>query len=203
MKLNRPLPASLALVAAILVGTIAIAQQANDIKPAAPGAARAPRLANRAPGATPAATTDTNTTEGNLGKLDNKTTGGTIRSSQLVGANIKNSAGDAVGEINDLVIDRSGKIRYAAITYGGFLGMGSKMFAVPFEAFKVSQNPNDPNDRDDYVLTLDVTKEQLNGAQGFDKDRWPNFADTTFTQELDRRYNVHRTPTHTGAEPTR
>ena len=148
-----------------------------------------------------------------VGKLDDKTRGATIRASQLIGQNIKNSKGDNVGEINDLVIDSSGKIRYAAVTYGGFLGLGSKMFAVPFEAFQVRQDPDDrnnrrgTNDRDDravanersdrndrtnYVLTLDVTKDQLDGAQGFDNDRWPDFADTKFTQDLDRRYNVNR-----------
>src|SRR3954452_13707130 len=117
-----------------------------------------------------------------LGKLDDKTKGATIRASQLMGQNLKNSNGDNVGEIKDLVIDSSGKIRYAAVTYGGFLGLGSKLFAVPFEAFQVRHDPNDRsssndrndangrNDRNNYVLTLDVTKDQLNGAQGFDND---------------------------------
>ena len=162
--------ATLAMLAACFVGTLAVADQTTE---ATNGNARASQKQG-------------------LSTLDAKTSGGTIRSSQLVGTNIKNSAGETVGEINDLVIDQSGKVRYAAVTYGGFLGVGSKMFAVPFEAFKVRQNPNDPNDRDDYVLTLDVTKEQLDGDQGFDSEHWPNFADTKFTQELDRRYNVNR-----------
>jgi sporulation protein YlmC with PRC-barrel domain len=127
-----------------------------------------------------------------LSKLDDKTSSSTVRASQLIGANIKNSNGDNVGEINDLVLDSSGKVRYAAVTYGGFLGLGSKMFAVPFEAFRVQQDPDDPNDRDDYVLTLNVTKEQLDGAQGFDNDHWPDFANAKMAQELDRRYNVNR-----------
>jgi sporulation protein YlmC with PRC-barrel domain len=160
-----------------------------------------------------------------IGKLDDKTRGATIRASQLIGQDIKNSKGDNVGEIKDLVIDSSGKIRYAAVTYGGFLGVGSKLFAVPFEAFQVRQDPSDRDnrsaandrnnrgdandrnnrsdannrgdasnreDRGDYVLTLDVTKDQLEGAQGFDNDRWPDFADTKMAQELDRRYNVNR-----------
>jgi sporulation protein YlmC with PRC-barrel domain len=84
--------------------------------------------------------------EKDLSKLDDRTRGATIRASQLQGMNIQNSNGDSVGEINDLVIDSSGKVRYVAVTYGGVLGVGSKMFAVPFEAFKVRQNPDDPND---------------------------------------------------------
>jgi sporulation protein YlmC with PRC-barrel domain len=127
-----------------------------------------------------------------LSKLDGKTSVSTVRASKLIGANLKNSSDESVGEIKDLVIDAaSGKIRYAAVTYGGFLGLGSKLFAVPFEAFRVRQNTSALTPGD-YTLTLDVTKEQLQGAQGFDNDHWPNFADTNFTQELDRRYKVDR-----------
>jgi len=89
------------------------------------------------------------------------------------------------------VIDgNTGRVRYAAVTYGGFLGMGSKLFAVPFEAFQVKSKSANTND---YVLVLNVTKDQLKGAEGFDKDRWPDFADRNFTRELERRYNVDRT----------
>jgi sporulation protein YlmC with PRC-barrel domain len=125
-----------------------------------------------------------------IGVLDDQTTGATIRASQLIGMNIENSQGEGVGEVNDLVIDgKSGQIRYVAVTYGGFLGVGDKLFAVPFEAFKVRQQARDA---DDYVLTLNVTQEQLEGAQGFDQESWPNFADRNFTQELDRRYGIDR-----------
>ncbi len=125
-----------------------------------------------------------------LGQLDTKTSGANIRASKLIGKNLENAQGENIGEINDLVIDgNSGKIKYVAVTYGGFLGMGEKMFAVPFEAFKVRPQQGDPND---YVLTLEVTKQQLKGAQGFDDEHWPNFADRRFTSEIDRRYNVRR-----------
>ncbi len=76
--------------------------------------------------------------------------------------NLQNSEGQSVGEIKDIVLDaKSGKVRYAAVTYGGFLGVGNKMFAVPFGAFKVRQNPDDPADAGDYVMVLDVTQAQL------------------------------------------
>jgi sporulation protein YlmC with PRC-barrel domain len=124
------------------------------------------------------------------GKLDAKTTGASIRASQLIGMNIQNSQGKSVGEINDLVLDaNTGKVRYAAVTYGGFLGIGNKMFAVPFSAFKCQQ---DPDDADEYVLVLNVTQETLEGAQGFDEEHWPNFANRNFTNEVDRRYGVER-----------
>jgi sporulation protein YlmC with PRC-barrel domain len=125
-----------------------------------------------------------------VGVLDEHTSGANIRASQLIGMNIENQRGDDVGEINDLVIDgNSGQVRYVAVTYGGFLGVGDKMFAVPFEAFKARRQAGD---QDDYVLTLDVTQEQLKGAMGFDQENWPNFADRNFTSELDRRYGINR-----------
>lgn len=124
------------------------------------------------------------------GQLDSVTRGANVRASKLIGMNIQNEQGKSVGEINDLVLDgNSGRVRYAAVTYGGFLGIGNKMFAVPFEAFKVRQERGDP---DDYVLVLNVTQQQLEGAVGFDEDHWPNFADQKFTAELDKRYGVTR-----------
>ena len=133
----------------------------------------------------------------NAGKLDSKTHGANIRVSELIGCEIENSRGEDVGEIEDIVIDSStGKVRYAAVTYGGFLGLGNKLYAVPFEAFKVGieadERGNDDIDEDDYVLMLNVTQQQLEGAQGFDEENWPNMADPQWAAELDKRYGVKR-----------
>jgi sporulation protein YlmC with PRC-barrel domain len=112
-------------------------------------------------------------------KLDSKTSGAVVRASQIIGANIQTPAGEGVGEVNDLVLDATnGQIRYAAVTYGGFLGVGNKLFAVPWQAFECQHDPDDP---DEYHVVLDVTEQQLEGAQGFDQDHWPNFADRQFT----------------------
>ena len=130
-----------------------------------------------------------------VSKLDDKTSGANVRATSLIGMNLQNSRDESIGEVKDLVIDAiSGKVHYAAVTYGGFLGVGSKLFAVPFEAFRVRPNTSEFTPGD-YVLSLDVTKEQLDGAQGFDVDHWPDFANAGFTQELDRRYNVNRSAT--------
>lgn len=124
-------------------------------------------------------------------RLDSKTTGTSVRVSKLIGQNIQNSQGKEVGEINDIVLDAgSGRIRYVAVTYGGLLGVGNKMFAVPYEAF---QCKSDPDDHAKTIVVLDVTKEQLDGSEGFDEDHWPNFADSKFTMDLDKRYRIDRT----------
>lgn len=125
-----------------------------------------------------------------IGKIDSKTTGTNIRASKLIGTNIQNKQGESVGSVSDIVLDAStGKVRYMAVTYGGFLGLGNKMFAVPYEAFETRQEADDP---DETILVLSVTEQQLEGSVGFDEDTWPNFADTKFTSEVDKRYGVER-----------
>jgi len=127
---------------------------------------------------------------GDFGKLDSVMKGSHFRASQVIGANIYNMKEESVGEISDVVMDaNTGKIAYAAVTYGGFLGIGDKMFAVPWEAFQVKA---EQDDADDYHLCLDVSQEKLDGAEGFDQDHWPNFADRNWRMELDKRYGVDR-----------
>ena len=113
-----------------------------------------------------------------------------VRASDVIGHEIVNAQDENVGEISDLVLDpSSGKIRYAAVTYGGFAGLGDKMFAVPWEAFQCRPEADDP---DEYVVMLDVRQESLENAQGFDQDNWPNFADRNFTDKIDQQYGVQR-----------
>jgi len=123
-----------------------------------------------------------------ISKLDARTTGVSVRASKLMGMKIQNSRKESVGQIKDLVIDpATTRVQYVAVTYGGFLGLGDKLFAVPMAAIKVQ---TDPDNVDRVVLVLDVTKEQMNGDQGFDEQHWPNFSDSKFTGDLFRRYGV-------------
>jgi sporulation protein YlmC with PRC-barrel domain len=125
-----------------------------------------------------------------IADVDDKTSGSNVRVSELIGMDIRNPAGEDIGEIIDLVVDaRTGRLKYAAVTYGGFLGFGNKLFAVPFKAFKFQRE--EPGD-DDVVLVLNITQDQLDASEGFDKDRWPNFAEPRFGSDLDRRYGVTR-----------
>lgn len=125
-----------------------------------------------------------------IGRLDKNTKGNNLRASQVIGMNIYNQSEKSVGEIQDIVMDAdSGKVRYAAVTYGGFLGLGDKMFAVPWEAFRCQADKDDP---EDHYLVLNVTEKQLDGAKGFDQDNWPDFADRNFTDQIDKRYGVQR-----------
>ena len=104
------------------------------------------------------------------------------KASELMGLNIRATNDDNVGEVKDLMINRDGKIAYAAISFGGFLGIGDKMFAVPFEALQIVAVGDDAP-----YAHLDVTEQTLKNRQGFDKDNWPEKADQSFMQSGGQR----------------
>lgn len=116
-----------------------------------------------------------------------------MRVSELIGLNVRNNANDELGEIEDVVVDlNTGKIRYAAVSMGGFLGIGDKLFAVPFDAISFRTHHDDGAlvDSTERVAVVNVTKESLENAQGFDQDHWPNMADRTWQQTNDRPYRT-------------
>lgn len=107
-----------------------------------------------------------------------------FRASTIESLKVRNSAGDNIGKIKDLVIDaRTGKVSYAVLDFGGFLGVGDKMFAVPWHALKYQTTGNDEH------LLLDVSKERLKEAPGFDKNHWPDMADPQW-KDLDKYYGA-------------
>ncbi|MBA2114598.1 PRC-barrel domain-containing protein [Bremerella alba] len=107
------------------------------------------------------------------------------RASQLQSITIQNEAGKDLGSVRDIVIDTDrGRVKYVAVAYGGFLGLGSKLFAVPFEAFEHRPETQDK----EAVLLLNLNEETLRKAPGFDADNWPNMASQEFAQAIDKHY---------------
>jgi sporulation protein YlmC with PRC-barrel domain len=66
---------------------------------------------------------------------------GDWRTSKVVGLNVYNEKNENVGSINDLLMDKSGSIKAAVISVGGFLGMGARLVAIPFDKVKFSTEP--------------------------------------------------------------
>jgi len=107
-----------------------------------------------------------------------------IRGNTFIGANVENPQGQNLGEIKDIVIDRaSGRMAYAVVSFGGFLGMGEKLFAVPWGAFSQPK-------ADKETFVLDVDKERLKNAPGFDTHNWPQMASREWVTSLYSYYNV-------------
>lgn len=90
-----------------------------------------------------------------------------LSASTINGTEVVNSQGDHIGEIEELMIDlEAGRVNYAVLAFGGFLGVGNKLFAIPFDALKF--------DTVNEKVILDVDKEVLENAPGFDKNNWPD-----------------------------
>lgn len=105
-------------------------------------------------------------------------------STTLVGNTVFNGQGDDLGEIKEIMLDiRSGKIGYAVLAIGGFLGLGGKLFAVPWKALAL--------DTEHKAFVLDVDKARLNDAPGFDKDNWPDMADQAWAKEIHLYYGIN------------
>jgi sporulation protein YlmC with PRC-barrel domain len=119
--------------------------------------------------------------------------GRAMRMSELIGLDVQNKAQEDLGEIKDVVVDlKTGEIRYAAISMGGFLGVGDKLFAVPFHAidFRTHRDDGVLVDTTERIAIVEVNKETLENAQGFDNDSWPNMADRRWQELNDRPYRT-------------
>lgn len=82
------------------------------------------------------------------------------RASKLIGSNVVNLAGDTVGDINELLIDKDGYVAAAVIGVGGFLSMGEHYSAISFNSLQVTRDPNSSNP----LVRVRVTKEQLKAS---------------------------------------
>jgi sporulation protein YlmC with PRC-barrel domain len=117
-----------------------------------------------------------------------------VRGKDLTGLSVYNANNESLGKIEDLVIDpQAGKIRYAVLSFGGFLGMGDKLFAIPWQklSFVAKGTTSAGTEKESYVV-LNVSKGILKGAPGFAKDSWPNFADRTWRDTIEQHYGTSR-----------
>jgi sporulation protein YlmC with PRC-barrel domain len=100
-----------------------------------------------------------------------------LSASTLAGNSVRNAAGEDVGKIDEIMIDvPTGRVAYAVLSFGGILRMGNKLFAVPWSALKL--------DEDEKCFILNVDKQTLEKAPGFDKNNWPDMADTSWGTEV-------------------
>lgn len=99
----------------------------------------------------------------------------------VCGNNVKNRAGETLGQIEHIMLDvPTGRIAYAVMACGGFLGIGEKLFALPWSALTL--------DTSDKCFILDVDKDRLKAAPGFDKDHWPEMADERWARDVHAYY---------------
>lgn len=101
----------------------------------------------------------------------------------LTGNEVRNGADENLGEITDIMLDvPTGRVAYAVMSVGGVLGMGSKLFAIPWSAMQL--------DTDSKCFRLNVAKERFDQAPGFDKDHWPSMADQRWAEDVHAFYEA-------------
>ena len=100
-----------------------------------------------------------------------------LSASTIEGNDVKNRQGEKLGTIKDIMIcTTDNDVQYYVLSFGGFMGLGDKLFAIPPEAMEC--------DTKNECFILNISKEQLEDAEGFDKDNWPNMSDPQFRDRI-------------------
>lgn len=116
-----------------------------------------------------------------VGDIDTREHRRVMSAGTLAGDRVRNAAGEDLGKIEEIMLDvPSGRVAYAVLSFGGFLGMGNKLFAVPWNALTL--------DEQEHEFILDVDKQVLENAPGFDKDNWPDMADPNWGTQIYSHY---------------
>jgi osmotically-inducible protein OsmY len=106
---------------------------------------------------------------------------GLFRSSSVVGSAVKDVSGKDAGKIEDLLLDHRGHVSYAVVSFGGFLGIGDKLFAVPWDAVVM--------DASSRTVYIDVKKENLEKSPSFAADKWPDANDRDWSQGVKKAWS--------------
>lgn len=106
-----------------------------------------------------------------------------VKTVEVIGINVKNDKKENLGEIEEIILDKvNGNARYVVLSFGGFLGMADKLFALPWNAINY-----DPIEE---CFMLHIDKEKLKNAPGFDKNHWPDMADRTWASTIYTYYGT-------------
>ncbi len=106
-----------------------------------------------------------------------------LSASTLDDDDIYNLKGEKLGSIKEIMLDiNTGRVCYVVLSFGGFLSMGEKLFAVPWSALTV--------DTENKRFLMDTDEERLKEAPGFDTDNWPNMADSTWEKKVHTYYGT-------------
>ena len=110
-------------------------------------------------------------------------TGNLIAASKVQGTYVYNAAGEDLGSIHDVMIDKvSGKVAYAIMSFGGFLGIGNQYHPLPWSVLRYD------TDKGGYVVNID--KRQLEGAPAYDVGTEPAWGDPAYERSLHDYYGV-------------
>lgn len=120
-----------------------------------------------------------------VGRLDSRV----LSASTLNDDDIYNLKGEKLGSIKEIMLDiNTGRVGYVVLSFGGFLSLGEKLFAVPWSALTV--------DTENKRFLMDTDEERLKEAPGFDADNWPNMADASWEKKVHAYYGTQAITTY-------
>jgi sporulation protein YlmC with PRC-barrel domain len=109
----------------------------------------------------------------------------TLSAGTLNGDRVRNMQGEDLGKVEEIMVDvESGCVSYVVLSHGGFLGLGDKLFAVPWKAMQI--------DMDNHEFVLDMSRDRFENGPGFDKNDWPDFSSEEYGNQIHDFYGVDR-----------
>lgn len=106
---------------------------------------------------------------------------GLVRVDDIKGKDIHDPTGEEIGVVEAVTVDADkGDIAYVVMSHGGFLGIGEKLIAVPWRAFRITDEGD--------ALVLDASDEKLDKAPSFDDDNWPKMSEPGWREKIDSYY---------------
>lgn len=104
-----------------------------------------------------------------------------INANDVVSVEVRNKQDENLGKVEAIMLDKmTGQTAYVVLSYGGFLGMGDKLFALPWSIFSYDTS------KDCFTIPLD--KEKLKNSPGFDKNHWPDMSSDTWRNSIKSYY---------------
>jgi hypothetical protein len=143
---------ALSLAAALMLAPSALAQTTS-----APPATTAPPAATPPPAASPSGQ-----------PLWYSHQADEMRASKLIGTKVVNTANETIGDINEIILSKDGKVAAVIVGVGGFLGIGQREVAMDFKSLQMNRDANN-----NLVLTVNATKDLLKDAPAW---RWEDTA---------------------------
>ncbi|MDN3920669.1 PRC-barrel domain-containing protein [Roseateles violae] len=106
-----------------------------------------------------------------------------LTASMLKGNKVVNLQDETLGSIEEIMLDvQRGRVAYAVMVSGGFLGIGERFFAVPWAVLTL--------DPDRQCFVMDAGSDYFDNAPGFDKNHWPSQAQREWHEEIHRHYRI-------------
>lgn len=106
-----------------------------------------------------------------------------LSATTMIGNTVVDPEGEPLGKLEEIMIDVDyGCVAYGVLSFGGFMGLGGKLFAIPWKALRRSGG--------DHEFVLNADKELLKRTPGFDKDNWPDISDRAWGERLYGTFRV-------------